>query len=564
MEIKIGNILPHGSDALITKIYKNEGQYIDADEIFLEAEGNKANISFRTNVSGKIEKIFVSEGSRINSDTPIAIIIEDNIQTSNNKNYDYFANVFETVTKKEYECDIAIIGGGPEGYVSAIYGAKKGAKVILIEKDKLGGTCLNRGCIPTKALIRSANVYNTIRDCEKYGCNCKEAAIDMYKIIERKNKIVSQLVEGIKYLLNKNDVETIYGEGKIVDNNKVIVKSKNTDIIINAKNIIIATGSVSSIPNIKGIENKNVIYSDEALNLINFPKRLAIVGGGVIGMEFAHMFASFGVEVSIIEYFDKCLSSLDDDVIKEIEKYTNEKNIKTYTSSQVKEFIESADGSIIVKFEQKGKEYYLSCDKVLVSTGRIPYIDNLLDEGLQIEMNEKGGGIKVNSKMQTNITNIYAIGDVTGKLLLAHVASHQGIIAIENILGLNKEINYDVIPSGIFTDPEIATVGISEKEAIKRGIKYKVSKIPFSAIGKALCYGDIRGFVKLIEDTDSKKIIGGSIIGHGATDLLGELSLTVSMGAKAEDLIETIHAHPTSPEIIHEASLGLGLGAIHF
>ncbi|WP_242948733.1 dihydrolipoyl dehydrogenase [Caloramator quimbayensis] len=566
LEIRIGNILPHGSEAVITKIYKNEGDYIGADEIFLEAEGNKTNISFKTNVDGKIEKIFVSEGSNINSDTILAVIAEDNksISSMESTTFDYFSNFFTQVTKKEYECDIAIVGAGPGGYVSAIYAAKRGAKVVLIEKDSLGGTCLNKGCIPTKALIRSANVYNTIKKAEKYGCYCNDFGIDMNKIIERKNNIVNQLVDGIKYLLNKNNVETIYGEGKIFDTNKIIVKSNNTEITVNTKNIIIATGSKSSVPNIQGINNKNIIYSDEALNLTNLPKKLAIIGGGVIGMEFAHMLSSFGVEVYIIEYFDKCLSSLDDDLIEEIEKHTKEKNIKIYTSSLVKEFIESEDGNIIVRFEQNSKEHYLACDKVLLSTGRAPYLPDISNEGINLEINEKGRGIKVNSKMQTNIPNIYAIGDVTGKSLLAHVASHQGIVAVENILGTDKEINYDDIPSAIFTDPEIAIVGITEKEAINRGIKYKVSKIPYSAIGKALCYGDIRGFAKLIEDVDTNRIIGAAIIGLGATDLLGELSLSVSMKVKAEDLIETIHAHPTTPEIIHEAALGLNLGAIHF
>lgn len=575
MKVTLERYLGHENEAQVVKIYKKVGDSIETGDVLIEVEGNKAAIPIIPGVKGIIESIYVNEGDIITKDSVIAIIKEDysnkdtkEIKTKSEENFafDYFATILKP-KEEELKCDIAIIGGGPGGYVAAIYAAQNGKNVVLIEKDKLGGTCLNRGCIPTKALVRSAEVYKIIKNADKFGCLLQNPSVDIKKVIERKNKVVNELNSGIKYLMKKNNVTVLEGLGSFVDKETIHVKGNSREYIVKAQNIIIATGSKPYIPQIEGINeinNNNIITSDEALEIKDLSKKMIIIGGGVIGMEFAFIFANFGVDVSIIEYFDNCLANLDDDVIAEISRNAIEKGIKIYTGSKVEEVYKTEDNELIVGFLQKGERKYLRGDKILLAVGRKPYIDELGIEKLGIELNDNKRGIKVNSKMQTNISNIYAIGDVTDRILLAHVASHQGIVAVDNILGKEKEMDYANVPSAIFTEPEIATVGINEREAISKGIEIKVSKIPFASNGKALTYGDNRGFIKLIEDIHNKKIIGATIIGIHATDLIANITLAIKKNLCPEDIIETIYAHPTTSEIIHEAALGLEKGAIHF
>jgi dihydrolipoamide dehydrogenase len=291
---------------------------------------------------------------------------------------------------------------------------------------------------------------------------------------------------------------------------------------------------------------------------------MIIVGGGVIGMEFAFILANLDVEVTVIEYFEDILAALDDDVCEEITKIAAEKGIKLYTGSKVESIFESEDDKCIVAFSKDGNTRYVTADKVLMAVGRQPYLEDIGIEKIGIELNDNKRGIKVNEKMQTNVENIYAIGDVTNIIQLAHVASHQGIVAVKNILGQDTDMNYDVVPSAIFTTPEIGMVGMSEKEAIKKGIDIKIGKFPFAANGKALTLGERKGFVKLIKDNKTNKVIGGTIIGPHATDLIAEVALAVKNGLTAEAIAETIHAHPTTAESLHEASLALEGGALHF
>lgn len=575
MKVTLERYLGHENEAQVVKIYKKVGDSIETGDVLIEVEGNKAAIPIIPGVKGIIESIYVNEGDIITKDSVIAIIKEDysnrdtkEIKTKLEENFafDYFATILKP-KEEELKCDIAIIGGGPGGYIAAIYAAQNGKNVVLVEKDKLGGTCLNRGCIPTKALVRSAEVYKLVKEADKFGCLLQNPSVDIKKVIERKNKVVNELNSGIKYLMKKNNVTVLDGIGSLIDNETIYIKGSNMEYIVKARNIIIATGSKPYIPQIKGIDgtyNKNIITSNEALEIKELPKKMIILGGGVIGMEFAFIFANFGVDVSVIEYFNNCLANLDDDIISEVKKSAVEKGIKIYTGSKVEEILNTEDGELIVEFLQHGERKYLRGDKLLLAVGRIPYLDELGTEKLGIEMNDNGRGIKVNSKMQTNISNIFAIGDVTDKMLLAHVASHQGIVAVDNILGNEKEMDYSNVPSAIFTDPEIATVGISEREAKNKGIDVKISKIPFASNGKALTYGDSRGFIKLIENKATKKIIGATIIGINATDLIANITLAIKMNLCPEDIIETIYAHPTTSEIIHEAALGLEKGAIHF
>ncbi|MDN5302927.1 MAG: dihydrolipoamide dehydrogenase [Thermoanaerobacteraceae bacterium] len=557
----------NNGEARVVRIFKNAGETVKAGEALFELEANKSNITVESEAEGKICKIMVEESQSVKAGDvlariegppcPQAAVAEDTAD------FNYFGTLLKP-QKQELECDITIIGGGPGGYVAAIQAAKMGAKVILIEKDVLGGTCLNRGCIPTKSLVRSAEIFKNLKEAEDFGCQAENISVDIKSVVGRKNRVITQLVQGIEYILKKHDVRVIRGIGEIKDCNTVFVKEKAAEITIKTNNIIIATGSKSSSLPIPGKDLECIMDSSDALQMDELPEKMVIIGGGVIGMEFAFIFSGFGVDVTVVEFLDEVLAAFDSDIIEEISKIAKSKGIKIFTGSKVEQIIQGEDGQSIVVFSKDNEKKYISADKVLMAVGRQPSLDGLDVASLGLELNDKGRGIKVNEKMQTNIPNIYAIGDVTNRVLLAHVASHQGIVAVKNIIGVPSEIDYNVIPSAIFTDPEIAMVGIGEKAAKKQGIDVEVGKFPFAASGKALTMGESRGFVKIIKQKCTGKILGGAIIGPHATDLIAEIALAVKKGLTCEDVIETVHAHPTTAEAIHEAVLAAEGGAIHF
>ncbi|WP_298844178.1 dihydrolipoyl dehydrogenase [Clostridium sp.] len=566
LEVRLEKSLNKNDQTKIIKVLKKLGDLVNINDVIFEVEGGKGASTVNSKVKGTIASINVKEGQTVNSDNVLAQINGEQdskaTNTSTNK-FNYFQNLIKPV-KLNIEGDITIIGGGPGGYVAAIHAAKLGAKVILIEKEKLGGTCLNWGCIPTKTLVRSAQVFDTLKKAEEFGCYAENIGIRMEKVIDRKDKVVTQLVTGIKYLMDKNNVKVINGIAEIVDNETILAKSNTQEITIKTKNIIIATGSKSAVIPIKGIENKNVIDSSDALCLKEVPKKLVIVGGGVIGMEFAYIYASFGAEVTVVEFMDQCLINCDDDVCEENKKSAIKKGIKLYTTAKVEEICETENNECIVHFIQDGKDKYITANKVLLAVGRTPYVEGLGLENVGIELNNNKRGIKVNSKMQTNVSNIYAIGDVTNIILLAHAASHQGVVAANNIMSKPCDMDYTAVPSAIFTEPEIAMVGIGEKTAKLQGIEVEVGKFPFSANGKALSYGESDGFIKIVREKNTEKLIGASIVGLHATDLIAELTLAIKNNLTARAITETIHAHPTTAEVIHEAALSLEGGAIHF
>lgn len=565
IEVKLEKSLNKNNESKIIKILKNVGDSIKINDVIFEVESGKGASTVNSKVQGIIDSINVKEGDTVRGDKVLAQINGEHAPKAagaSTNTFNYFKNIIKPV-KLQMESDITIIGGGPGGYVAAIHAAKLGAKVILIEKEKLGGTCLNWGCIPTKTLVRSAQVFDTLKRAEEFGCYAENIGLRMEKVIDRKDKVVAELVNGVKYLMDKNNIKVIYGTAEIANNETILAKSSAQEINIKTKNIIIATGSTSSVVPIKGIENKNVIDSTQALSLKEVPKKLVIVGGGVIGMEFAYIFASFGAEVSVVEFMDQCLINCDDDICEENKKSADERGIKLYTTAKVEEICEAENNECVVHFIQDGKDKYITGDKVLLSVGRTPYIDGLGLEKAEVQLNDNKKGIKVNLKMQTNISNIYAIGDVTNILLLAHAASHQGIVAVSNIMGKPCDMDYTAVPSAIFTDPEIAMVGLSEKAAKLQGIEVEVGKFPFSANGKALCYGESKGFIKIVKDKNTGKIIGGSIVGLHATELIAELTLAIKNNLTSEAIAETIHAHPTTAEVIYEAVLSLEGGATH-
>ncbi|GLC31574.1 dihydrolipoyl dehydrogenase [Clostridium omnivorum] len=570
VELKIGSLLGHGKDAVVTNIHKKNGDKVAAGELVLEVEGSKGNMAVKSQVSGSIDEIKVAVGDKVDSQTLLAVINAEQFKGStttiskDNKpnSFNYFQNMIKPI-KQKIETDILIIGGGPGGYVAAIKAAQMGAKVVLAEKEALGGTCLNLGCIPTKALVRSAEVYRELREAEKYGCYAENISYDLKKVMDRKDSVIKELVSGIQYLMDKNKITIVKGMAEFIDKESVLVKSSTSETTIMAKNIIVATGSKSVNPPIKGIELSEVINSSEALNLKELPKKLVIIGGGVIGMEFAFIFSSFGSQVTVIEYVDDCLMNCDSDICNELYRSAKDCGIKIYTKAKVEAIIRAEDGSSIVEFKTENETKYVTADKILSAAGRAPYYEGLNIENAGIELGEKRG-IKVNSHMETNVEGIYAIGDVTNIVQLAHVASHQGIVAVESIMGTSVDMDYSTVPSVIFTYPEIAMVGITEKQAEIMGIDIKVGKFPIAANGKALTYGESQGFIKLIEDKSTGRLIGGAVVGLHASDLIGEITLAVKNNLTAKHIEETIHAHPTTTEIIHEAALELRGGSIHF
>ncbi len=573
-DFKLEKLSGHANSGKVGKIYKGADELINSGEDFFDIESNKGNITVCADFSGIIKSIEVKVGDTVKKGDTLAKIEGEQVkkerkqegiqETKNSAGFNYLGNLMKP-KKEEVDVDITIIGAGPGGYVAAIQAAKSGLKVALVEKEIIGGTCLNWGCIPTKAFVRSSVVFKDLKDSENFGLFAENVSVEINKVVNRKNAIVKQLVGGIEYLIEKNNILLYKGNGKILDNNTIFTKQGNKETTIHTKNIIIATGSESTLIPLKGVDSPNVLTSKDLLDIKSMPQKLVVVGGGVIGMEFAFVFRNFGVDVTVVEYVDNILATLDDDISSEITAIAKEKGIKVYTSSKVEEILDTEEKQSVLVFSKDDKKHYLTADKILLAVGRQPNIEGLDVKELGIKLNDRGRGIKVNEKMQTNIPNIYAIGDVTNIIQLAHVASHQGIVAVENILGKDVKMEYDVIPSAIFTDPEIAVVGMSEKDAKKQKLEIVVGKFPFAANGKALTLGEARGFVKIIKDKTSDKILGAAIIGPHSTDLIHELALAVKNELKDIDIIKTIHAHPTTSEAVHEAALAsTSFGALHF
>ncbi|MDQ0148217.1 dihydrolipoyl dehydrogenase [Eubacterium multiforme] len=562
MDIKLETISGHSKTSKIGKINVKVGDEVKLNDVLLQLETNKGNSPFKAKGNFKIEEIKVSEGDEVKVNDILFVVSGDD-KIDNKPKVDYFGNMIKG-KKEDIKTDLLIIGGGPGGYVAAIYAAKKGLNTVVIEKGELGGTCLNVGCIPTKALVKSSEVYKDALLGEEFGFEVENIKVKMDKVIDRKDKIKGNLVSGIDYLLSKNNVRVIKGSASFLDDKIVVAKKGKDEYKIEAKNIIVATGSKISKINIKGIDLPFVLNSTSALDNKNLPKSITIIGGGVIGMEFAFIYSNFGVKVNVVEYMDRLLTMVDDDISEEIKNIAKDNGINIYTSSKVTKIGESENKDAIVFFENEGKEKYLISENVLVAIGREPNMDGLDIEKTSIELNDRGRGIKVDDTLKTNVPNIYAIGDVNNKMQLAHVASNQGIVAVDNILSKDKKMKYDCVPNVIFTAPEIASVGLTERECIENKINTKISKFPFSANGKALTMGESRGFIKIIKDMDNNKIVGASLIGVDASSLISTLTVIIKNNIKDEDIVDTIFAHPTTGEVIHEAALGLSIGAIHY
>jgi dihydrolipoamide dehydrogenase len=448
---------------------------------------------------------------------------------------------------------IAIIGAGPGGYVAAIRCAQRGASVALIEKDSLGGVCLNRGCIPAKALIATAKYYKSIQSAHNWGIKTGDVSFDWESILKRKDQIVLQLRRGIEYLLKKNKITLIRGAARLIDPKRIRVENNKTSTILEAEKIILATGSEPVRIPLFPFDGIHVITSNEALSLEKLPESLLIVGGGVIGCEFSTIFSAFGVKVTIVETLPNLLelTSLDPFIIRHLSGIMKRQGISIKTSSPVQEIkVDNKTGSVqmILKTGET-----LTSEKALVCIGRRSNTRDLGLEDLKLNLTDKGDVI-VDGKMRTSIPGIYAIGDMTGKWQLAHAASFQGKVAAEHATGgEDLEMMQDIVPSCIFMEPPAAAVGLSEKEAQKRGIETVAGEFPYRALGKALTTDETEGWVKVVAEKSSGRILGAHISGHSAPELIHEFALAVQYGLTTSDIAKVIHAHPTYSETIPEA-----------
>ena len=464
--------------------------------------------------------------------------------------------------------DIIVIGSGPAGYVAAIRASQLGLKTACIEKSsnnnkpQLGGTCLNIGCIPSKALLDSSHRYaDALNHFSDHGIKVTKPKIDISQMMERKNKIVSQLTSGVAGLLKANKVSQITGSAKIIDSNNVEVSNEENTELLKTKNIIIATGSMPIDIPVAKVDNKNIVDSTGALEFKAVPKTLGIIGAGIIGLELGSVWSRLGSKVTILEAMDDFLpmadSKISDDVLKEFNKQGLNINLGCKVTAT-----KSNEKNVTVNFTNNGNQSELTFDKLIVAVGRKPYTNNLLDEscGLSVDQN---GFISVNDFCETQIKNIWAVGDVVRGPMLAHKASEEGIMVAERIAGNQVEMEYDLVPSVIYTHPEVAWVGKNEKELKDAGVEFKTGSFPFAASGKALATGETIGFVKVIADKRTDTILGVHAFGPAAADIVQQGVVAMEFGASAEDLGLTIFSHPTVSEALHEAALAVNGQAIH-
>ena len=467
----------------------------------------------------------------------------------------------------ENNFDLVVIGGGPGGYVCAIRAAQLGLKTACVEsRGSLGGTCLNVGCIPSKSLLNlSENYHKAKKDFDKQGIEIEGIKLNIEKMMSNKNKSVQVLTKGVEFLFKKNKVTYFKGKGVLFSKNDIVVyEINNKRVNIKSKNIVIATGStVSSLPNIE-INEKNIVSSTGALSFDKVPTNLAVIGGGYIGLEMGSVWSRLGSNVTVIEYLDFITPGMDREISNEFQKILSKQGIKFKMGSKV-ESVEDKGKSVLISYTnvKNSKKEIIEVDKVLVSVGRKPYTEGLNLSKVGIQKDSKGR-IEVNNKLQTSVSNIYAIGDVIKGPMLAHKAEEEGIAVAEILAGQAGHVNYDVIPGVIYTSPEVATVGKTEEQLKEENKSYKTGKFPFLANSRAKVNNETEGFVKILADSKTDKVLGVHIIGPHCGDMIAEMALAMEFGASAEDIARTCHAHPTHTEAIKEAALAVDKRPIHF
>ena len=564
------------TEGQIIKWNKKEGDKVETGEILLEIMTDKTSMELEAEDSGYLIKIIKGDGETV----PVTEVIgyigaegevapegisKDVVETSENvsdkkeKEPIKEREIEERNTavkseKGEDEFDVVVIGGGPAGYVAAIRAAQVGGKVAIVEKSELGGTCLNRGCIPTKTFLKNAEIIEGIEMSSKRGIilENEKFTVDMPKVVSLKNEIVKTLTNGVQGLLKSNSIKIFKGVGKINKDKDVVI---NGEKVLRTNKIILAGGSKVGSVNIPGIESKRVLTSDDILDLKELPKSLAVIGGGVVGVELGQAYLSFGSEVTVIEMMDRIVPGVDREASETLRKALEKKGMKILTSSKIKEIIDEGD-KLRIKLEDKED---VVAEKALLSIGRVPDLEAVGELDLEMER----GKIKVDKYMETSVEGVYAPGDINGIKMLAHAAFRMGEVAAENaILGNHREIKLETTPSAIYTIPEVGMVGLTEEEA-KEKYDISVGKFAFVGNGRALASGDTTGFVKVIADKKYGEILGVHIVGQSAAEIINEASSLMAMEITVDEVIKTIHGHPTFSEALFEACADVLGEAIH-
>lgn len=565
--IIIDKLSGHDQEAKVGQVKVAVGDKVQEGDVLLTLESGKGAVKILASVPGLIQTLDVQDGDVVKKNQKVGVIkVAEGHQCEKNeppkkKGYSFGIS---TPMKEDIHCDVLIVGGGPGGYVAAIRASQLGKKTVLVEKDALGGTCLNYGCIPTKALAHSVEVLEEMKSASKLGFQVDNIQIDFQKTMANKDEIIQTLVGGIGGLMDSHQIRVIDGEAVAIDAQTIGVKTKKIDATIKFEKLIIAVGSSASKLPIEESDLSDILTSTEALALKELPKSLTIIGGGIIGMEIAFIYNALGSDVSVVEFLPRVISMLDPDVADVVCQSAIERGIKIYENAKATSIRETLDQTFVTEIEVEGQAQLISSEKVLMAVGRRANLDALELAKLAVELNKRSNGIAVNEHMQTSNENIYAIGDVTNIIQLAHVASHQGMVAAEHIAGQDSKMHYDLVPSTIFTMPEVGAVGLNEVTAQAEGRSIKVVKFPFMACGKAVAMHATEGFVKLIVDTENQVLLGGAVVGAHGTDLIATISELIRSKTKVSDALETIYAHPTLGETIHEALLMANGRGIHF
>ncbi len=450
------------------------------------------------------------------------------------------------------EADVTIIGGGPGGYVCAIRAGQLGLRTVLVEADRIGGECLNYGCIPSKSLITVSKLAGRVKEGERFGLRTTGVSVDFAQMQKWKQEVVAKLVGGVESLLKGNHVTIVMGRAEMVERGRVSVRTGQGAEEISTKSVVIATGTRSAqLPGLE-LDGSLVIGSKEGLNLTSPPKKMLIVGGGAIGLEFASMFQGFGTEITIVEIMDQLLPGSDPEVVRVVQRKLEGKGAKIHLKSKVVS-VSKGEGTAKVDVESPEGRQTLEVDKVLVSVGKKPNTEGLNLERLGVKIDARGY-VVTDTHMETSVPGIFAIGDVRGPPMLAHKASKEGAVAAERAAGKPASADWTVVPDAVFCDPEIASAGLTEAKAAEAGFKVKRSRFPFAALGRALSTGEAEGFVKVVSNADDGRVLGVQIVGSEASNLISEVALAIEMGATVEDIALTMHPHPTLPEAIMEAS----------
>ena len=458
--------------------------------------------------------------------------------------------------------DVTVIGGGPAGYVCAIRLSQLGLKTACVEsRGSLGGTCLNIGCIPSKSLLNMSESFHRAKNFSDIGIETGEIKLNLEKMMSNKDSSVSTLTKGVEFLFKKNKVTYIKGVGSFNEKNEILVKNDKSEIKIKTDKTIISTGSEPlSLPGID-FDEKKILSSTGALNISKLPKKMVVVGGGYIGLEMGSVWSRLGTEVHVVEYLDHITPGLDKEISNEFMKILKKQNIKFELNTKV-EKITKNDKGVVIETTNKDSRNNIEADVVLISVGRKPYTDKLNLEKIGVNLDKKGK-IKVNKNFETNVKNVYAIGDVIDGPMLAHKAEEEGIAVAELIAGQSGHVNYDIIPGVIYTSPEVAYVGKNEEELKEKKINFKVGKFPFMANSRAKAINEPEGFVKILAESKTDRVLGVHIIGPHAGEMIAEMSVAMEFGASSEDIARTCHAHPTFSEAIKEAALSVDKRQIH-